>query len=80
MPPPRQPDHEDHGRHGEARNESRFPEDQRLRRAGYRIVRRPKNGPAIWCSPWGDEVEHDDALADVEAEERERERRRKEGK
>jgi hypothetical protein len=39
------------------------PEDERLRRHGFRIVKRPRKGPTLWARPREVAVPHEDALA-----------------
>jgi hypothetical protein len=41
---------------------SRFPDDVRLREAGWRIVARPARGPAIWGHPAGIEMTEAEAV------------------
>jgi hypothetical protein len=41
----------------------RWPDDARLRAAGWRIARRPANGEAVWLHPCGVEMTEREAVA-----------------
>ena len=45
----------------------RYPEDAVLRKAGYRIHARPKDGPAVWETGRGELLTQAEAMARLDA-------------